>query len=186
MTEFSSVCSGIFWNGIATFNTGKKHLVQLPVRRESIPRPFFDPYPQVPLVESCCASPPCWPTWVWGKTLRLSDPVSASPETSDSSAPTKNTKLRGHSREQHLRTRTYDKYGQIYSRSVQEGRSMTVHSQQCSSHSKRADGAGDPDPTKLNIYTLTHIRGAVQGAINISVLLHYTQIMLQMRATESR
>lgn len=40
-----------------------------------------------------------------------------------------------------------------------------------SSHSKRADGAGGPDPTKLNIYTLTHIRGAVQGAINIPVPL---------------
>lgn len=49
---------------------------------------------------------------------------------------------------------------------------MIVHIVLCvSSHSKRADGAGGPDPTKLNIYTLTHIRGAVQGAINISVPL---------------
>lgn len=63
---------------------------------------------------------------------------------------------------------------------------MIVHCQQCSSHTKRADGAGGPDPTKLNIYTLTHIRGAGQGAINISVLLPYTQIMLPMRATDSR
>lgn len=54
---------------------------------------------------------------------------------------------------------------QSYARSMQRGRTMIVHSQQCFFPTAR-DKPGGPDPTKLNIYTLTHIHGPVQGAIN--------------------
>lgn len=151
--------------------------MHLPAYGESIPLPFFDPYPQALLAGSCCASPPCWPTWAWGKTLRLSDPASESPERSDSSAPGENTscklrKLRGATGW----NRTYSKCG-----SMPSGRSMTVYSQQAFSHSKRADKAGGPDPTKLNIYTLTCVYGPVQGAINKSELLWNGEIVERLR-----
>lgn len=61
------------------------------------------------------------------------------------------------------------------------GRSMTVHSQQAFSHSKRADKAGGPDPTKLNIYTLTCVYGPVRGAINKSELLWNCEIVERLR-----
>lgn len=58
---------------------------------------------------------------------------------------------------------------------------MTVHSQQAFSHSESADKAGGPDPTKLNIYTLTCVHGPVQGAINKSELLWYGEIVERLR-----
>lgn len=150
--------------------------IQLPVYRESIPLPFFDPYPRVLLVESCCVPPPCWPTWAWGKTLRLSDPVSDSPERSDLSAPEENKSCKSWKPEQHESTPRANVGKATQDQCKEEGPWYSTPNN-VFSHSKRADKRGGPDPTKLNIYTLTHIHGPVQGAINTSELLWYCEIV---------